>query len=309
MPELGPPGPAVGGRARPVPPDLTMPAIPAEVGAGMDRRVPFTGFGPRAGLIDAVGLASIRPGLGEGSAVAVSSPSSCGACRWCRRGGERLPPRAGRARLLAGDGSLAAYVLVWTIRRALVALGDVDPSPPLLTDAGRHVAPRGPAGDRPRRPGRHGGGDRRVAPARSSRRSCGPSTTARIGGGAQPGARRARALQLGADEVVDGGSPGTWSGRCADRRAGVRRGDRPRGHRRHDRRRGVGVPPPAGALPPSGRAGTPHQARGSTCCPVTAVSHLQARPRRPEVVVPPPAPVRCGSRSSGGRPGLTGQQA
>ncbi len=188
--------------------DLTMPAIPAEVGAGMDWRVPFTLGHEAAGWIDAVGPGvDPGPGLGEGSAVAVSSPSSCGACRWCRRGQENACPHGLVGRGYGRDGSLAAYVLVDDPARALVALGDVDPvlAAP-LTDAGatshhavRRVIGRVDPDGTAVVIGVGGLGAFVVQILRAS-------TTARIVAVEPNPERRARALELGADEVVDGGS-------------------------------------------------------------------------------------------------------
>jgi len=129
--------------------DLSMVHVDATMGAAMDWRVPFTLGHETAGWIDAVG-ANVRGALAEGDPVAVASPSSCGTCRWCRRGLENACPNGLVGRGYGRDGGLASYVLVDEPERVLFRLGAVpaEIAGP-LTDAGatahhavRRVVPR-----------------------------------------------------------------------------------------------------------------------------------------------------------------------
>lgn len=115
--------------------DFAMLEMPAELGEAIGWRAPFTLGHESAGWVDAWGPGVT--GFAEGDPVAVSSPSSCGTCRWCRRGQENACPNGLVGRGYGRDGSLAPYVLVDDPARALYALGDLDPlvAGP-LTDAG-----------------------------------------------------------------------------------------------------------------------------------------------------------------------------
>lgn len=115
--------------------DGSMTAMPGEAGEAIGWRVPFTLGHETAGWVDAVGRDV--SGVRVGDPVALASPSSCGACRWCRRGQENAC-RAGLAgRGYGRDGGLAAHVLVEDPARSLLPLGPLDPaSAGPLTDAG-----------------------------------------------------------------------------------------------------------------------------------------------------------------------------
>ncbi len=115
--------------------DLAMGQIPAEVGAAMGWRVPFTLGHETAGWVDALGPGVA--GLAEGDAVALASPSSCGTCRWCRRGVENSCPAGLAGRGYGRDGGLADHVLVDDAWRVTLPLGSLDPAVAgPLTDAG-----------------------------------------------------------------------------------------------------------------------------------------------------------------------------
>ena len=114
--------------------DLAMMAMPAEVGEALGWSMPFTLGHESAGWVAAVG-AGVE-GLREGEAVAVASPSSCGACRRCLEGRENACPHGQVGRGYGRDGGLADHVLV-DDARAVVPIGTLDPvlAAP-LTDAG-----------------------------------------------------------------------------------------------------------------------------------------------------------------------------
>ncbi|MDI6097372.1 alcohol dehydrogenase catalytic domain-containing protein [Actinoplanes sp. NEAU-A12] len=122
--------------------DLTMRHIPAATGEALGWNMPFTLGHETAGWI-----------ADTGEPVALVSPASCGACRYCVRGQDSGCPRGLTGRGYGRDGGLAPFVLV-SDRRALLPLGDLDPrhAGP-LTDAGatayhavRRALPRVPAG-------------------------------------------------------------------------------------------------------------------------------------------------------------------
>lgn len=128
--------------------DLTMAAVPAEVGEAMGWRVPFTLGHETAGWVDAWGTGV--SGWQVGDPVALVSPASCGRCRACGAGRENGCPAGLVGRGYGRDGGLAEYVLVDDPARALLTLGDLDPrTAGPLTDAGAtshhavaRVAPR-----------------------------------------------------------------------------------------------------------------------------------------------------------------------
>src|SRR4051812_613001 len=70
--------------------DLAMMAMPAAVGEGLGWAIPFTLGHESAGWVHQLGEGV--EGLAVGDAVAVASPSSCGACRWCQAGRENACP-------------------------------------------------------------------------------------------------------------------------------------------------------------------------------------------------------------------------
>lgn len=118
--------------------DLTMMAMDATVGEALGWQMPFTLGHETAGWVDAVGPgvdADSVPAVGSG--VALVSPSSCGACRWCLRGQENACAHGLAGRGYGRDGGLAEYVVVDDPARSLVPLASLDPriAGP-LTDAG-----------------------------------------------------------------------------------------------------------------------------------------------------------------------------
>ena len=119
--------------------DLTMMAIDATVGEALRWQMPFTLGHETAGWVDAVGPGADTGGAAtsEGLAVALISPASCGACRWCRRGQENACAHGLAGRGYGRDGGLAEYVVVEDPARSLVPLASLDPriAGP-LTDAG-----------------------------------------------------------------------------------------------------------------------------------------------------------------------------
>ena len=188
--------------------DLGMGLIPADLGASMGWRVPFTLGHETAGWVDAIGPGVA--GLAEGDPVALASPSSCGTCRWCRSGAENACPAGLVGRGYGRDGGLAEHVLVDDPNRVLFPLGSLDPlvAGP-LTDAGATV---------------------HHAVARAGRRVQADGTVLVIGAGGlgafavqlvraltparvvaldpNPG-RRAVALELGAHHALDGVDEGS----------------------------------------------------------------------------------------------------
>lgn len=120
--------------------DLTMIAMPGEVGEALGWRVPFTLGHETAGRIVAVGEGHVGPDrldrLAVGDAVALLSPTSCGACAHCRAGRDSACLASDAGRGYGRDGGLATHVLVDAVRD-LLPLGALDPrhAGP-LTDAG-----------------------------------------------------------------------------------------------------------------------------------------------------------------------------
>lgn len=105
--------------------DLAMGQVDANLGAALGWSTPFTLGHETAGWIDALGS-----GVGdckEGDPVALVSPSSCGTCRWCRRGQENACPTGLVGRGYGLDGGLAEYVLVGDPDRALLPMSRLDP--------------------------------------------------------------------------------------------------------------------------------------------------------------------------------------
>ena len=128
--------------------DLDMMAMPGEVGEHLGWQIPFTLGHETAGWVAAVGDGVV--GVAEGDPVAVSSPSSCGECRWCRAGRDNACPNGLVGRGYGRDGGLADQVLVDDVRSVLPLAPGVDPATAgPLTDAGatsfhavRRVLPR-----------------------------------------------------------------------------------------------------------------------------------------------------------------------
>lgn len=199
--------------------DLSMTAMPGELAEAMGWHLPFTLGHETAGHVDAWG-----PGVGgfvEGQPVALASPASCGACRWCRRGMENACPSGATGRGYGRDGGLADYVLVDEPDRALIPLGALDPwvAGP-LTDAGAtshhavaRVAPR--VGDDAAVVVLGAGGLGRFVIQLMRR-----LTDARVVAVDLDAARRDGALELGAHAAVD--NAGRGAGRRIDDAAGGR---------------------------------------------------------------------------------------
>jgi propanol-preferring alcohol dehydrogenase len=114
--------------------DLTMMAMPAEIGALIDWHMPFTLGHEIGGRIAAIG--SNVAGFDIGDAVALVSPSSCGVCNLCVRGRDSACPHGLKGRGYGRDGGLAQYAVA-NAPRDVVRLGTLDPrNAAPLTDAG-----------------------------------------------------------------------------------------------------------------------------------------------------------------------------
>jgi propanol-preferring alcohol dehydrogenase len=131
--------------------DVSMAQIPGEIAESLGWQLPFTLGHEVGGRIAALGPGVT--GLAEGEAVALVSPTSCGACAACRRGHDSACPHGLAGRGYGRDGGLARYVVA-PAPRAVVKLGSLDPvvAGP-LTDAGAtshhavdRVVPRLPEG-------------------------------------------------------------------------------------------------------------------------------------------------------------------
>jgi alcohol dehydrogenase, propanol-preferring len=131
--------------------DVSMAHIPGEIAESLGWQLPFTLGHEVGGRIAALGPGVT--GLAEGDAVALVSPTSCGACAACRRGHDSACPHGLAGRGYGRDGGLARYVVA-PAPRAVVKLGALDPvvAGP-LTDAGAtshhavdRVVPRLPEG-------------------------------------------------------------------------------------------------------------------------------------------------------------------
>ena len=182
--------------------DVGMAQAPGELMELLGWRVPFTLGHEVGGRVAALGTGAT--GFAEGDAVAVVSPHSCGACDWCGRGLENLCDDSIVGRGYGIDGGLAKYVLVSSTRE-LVPLRTLDPviAGP-LTDAGatsihavKRVAPRVRADGSVVVLGAGGLGAFAVQFLRAM-------TDARIIAVDVSPDRRAYALEMGADDVVDG---------------------------------------------------------------------------------------------------------
>jgi propanol-preferring alcohol dehydrogenase len=111
-----------------------MMAMPAAVGESLGWQIPFTLGHEAAGWVHELGEGVTE--LTVGDAVAVASPASCGACRWCREGRENACASGLAGRGYGRDGGLADLLLV-DDRRALLPIGRLDPGlAGPLTDAG-----------------------------------------------------------------------------------------------------------------------------------------------------------------------------
>ncbi|WP_440312195.1 NAD(P)-dependent alcohol dehydrogenase [Leucobacter chromiireducens] len=114
--------------------DFGMQQMPAEYGAALGWQMPFTLGHETGGTVAAIGSGVTKVEVGQ--AVALVSPSSCGACEFCLTGHDNNCPFGASGRGYGRDGGLAPYVLVDS-ERALIPLDTLDPATVgPLTDAG-----------------------------------------------------------------------------------------------------------------------------------------------------------------------------
>jgi propanol-preferring alcohol dehydrogenase len=119
--------------------DIGMGQMPKEIGEAVGWSMPFTLGHEIAGYIEHAGEGAVdtygRPVV-VGSAAALVSPSSCGICRFCRRGLDSACPNGLAGRGYGRDGGLAQYVVA-DASRSVLPLHNVDPlAAAPLTDAG-----------------------------------------------------------------------------------------------------------------------------------------------------------------------------
>lgn len=119
--------------------DMTMAQMPASIGELVGWSMPFTLGHEIAGYVEELGEGAVdtygKP-IEIGAAVALVSPSSCGICRFCRRGLDSSCPNGLAGRGYGRDGGLAAYVTA-DAARSVLPLTHVDPvAAAPLTDAG-----------------------------------------------------------------------------------------------------------------------------------------------------------------------------
>ena len=119
--------------------DIGMGLMPASVGELVGWSMPFTLGHEIGGHVEEVGEGAVdtygRP-ITAGQAVALVSPSSCGICRFCRRGLDSACPNGLAGRGYGRDGGLAGYVVA-DAARSVLPLVNVDPiAAAPLTDAG-----------------------------------------------------------------------------------------------------------------------------------------------------------------------------
>lgn len=127
--------------------DLGMQQMPEETCVAMGWQVPFTLGHETGGHVAAIGAGVTT--VAVGTPVALTSPSPCGDCSYCRAGSDNNCPHGTAGRGYGRDGGLAPYVLVES-ERWLVPLRTLDPTTVgPLTDAGttamhavRRVLPR-----------------------------------------------------------------------------------------------------------------------------------------------------------------------
>ncbi len=119
--------------------DIGMALMPASVGELVGWSMPFTLGHEIGGYIEEAGEGAVdtygRP-VAAGDAVALVSPSSCGQCRFCRRGLDSACPNGLAGRGYGRDGGLAPYVVA-DAARSVLPLKSLDPiAAAPLTDAG-----------------------------------------------------------------------------------------------------------------------------------------------------------------------------
>jgi alcohol dehydrogenase, propanol-preferring len=119
--------------------DIGMALMPASVGELVGWAMPFTLGHEIGGYVEEAGEGAVdtygRP-ISVGQAVALVSPSSCGQCRFCRRGLDSACPNGLAGRGYGRDGGLAPYVVA-DAARSVLPLNSLDPlAAAPLTDAG-----------------------------------------------------------------------------------------------------------------------------------------------------------------------------
>ena len=119
--------------------DIGMAQMPASVGELVGWSMPFTLGHEIGGYVEEVGEGAVdtygQP-IAVGAAVALVSPSSCGQCRFCRRGLDSACPNGLAGRGYGRDGGLAPYVVA-DAARSVLPLTTLDPiAAAPLTDAG-----------------------------------------------------------------------------------------------------------------------------------------------------------------------------
>ncbi len=119
--------------------DIGMGQMPAAIGELIGWSMPFTLGHEIGGHIEEIGPGAVdtygQP-VSLGQAVALISPSSCGVCRYCRRGLDSACPNGLAGRGYGRDGGLAQFVVA-DASRSVLPLKNVDPiAAAPLTDAG-----------------------------------------------------------------------------------------------------------------------------------------------------------------------------
>jgi alcohol dehydrogenase, propanol-preferring len=119
--------------------DIGMGLMPASIGELIGWSMPFTLGHEIGGHIEEIGEGAVdtygQP-VSLGQAVALISPSSCGVCRYCRRGLDSACPNGLAGRGYGRDGGLAQFVVA-DASRSVLPLKNVDPiAAAPLTDAG-----------------------------------------------------------------------------------------------------------------------------------------------------------------------------
>ena len=182
--------------------DIGMLQMPGSAAEAIGWRAPFTLGHEVAGWVDQLGDGVA--GVAVGDAVALVSPHSCGTCRYCARGLESACLNGLAGRGYGRDGGLAPYVVA-RADRELIPLGDLDPlAAAPLTDAGatayhavRRVLPRLIPGSTAVVLGAGGLGTFAVQFLRVL-------SPARVVAVDHSPARRSVALDMGADEAIEG---------------------------------------------------------------------------------------------------------
>ncbi len=119
--------------------DIGMAQMPASIGELVGWSMPFTLGHEIGGWIEEAGEGAVDTygaAICAGLAVALVSPSSCGVCRFCRRGLDSACPNGLAGRGYGRDGGLAPFVVA-DAARSVLPLSTLDPiAAAPLTDAG-----------------------------------------------------------------------------------------------------------------------------------------------------------------------------